>query len=216
MPRRRRFYWGRFLLLTAATIALTVVLACASPYRIGHVWALASSPAPAAPEGTVEQGTVVQIFTFWGAFVGSACVVAHTEDETFLITAHHVVDDGIPMRTAFGLVRTETVHDDQDLALISVPAIFGTAWELGSRLDFGDPVRAMGYYKGIPTMTRGHVANPAAGWIDATFGYGMSGGAVCDEEGRLVGIVESTFEPIDIGVMVNVEHARTLMEEVLE
>lgn len=217
----RRFPWAKISVMTVMVLATSAIFACMPPHQTRYVFTVTETPVQAVDEGEGEaapkSGSVVQLFNFYGGFIGSAVVVAHVDGRTYLATAEHVIKGGDgedkAVRTMGGFFKVEAIHKTQDLAIVSAGQIIGTPFELGGRLDYGDPVTCLGYFEGRPTMTKGHIANPVEGWVDATHGYGMSGGAVT-HEGKLVGVIESTFEPIDIGGMVDVHHVRTLMEEV--
>lgn len=114
----------------------------------------------------------------------------------------------------FGGLRQEAEAEGADLVLVSVPSIFGRAWELGDPPAAGDPITCYGFFQGVPTETRGHVANAKLGWIDCMVGPGMSGGAVTNAQGELVGLVRATWYPGDMGMMVSIHDIKALVEEV--
>ena len=169
---------------------------------------------PAEVESDVQQGTVLQLFDDYHDFMGSACVVGHSDTRTFMITAFHVISTAT--ESNFGELKTEATDPKMDLALVSVPHVMGTAFELNTTIDFGTPISARGYLAGAPTMTFGHVANPHLGWLDCAVGFGMSGGAVIDADGRLVGLIKRTFQPVDIGIMVLATDIQAMIDEVIQ
>lgn len=175
---------------------------------------------PAEVESCVPQGTVLQLFDDYHDFMGSACVVGHSDTRTFMITAFHVIstkpNGGRATESNFGELKTEATDPKLDLALVSVPHVMGTAFELNTTIDFGTPISARGYLAGAPTMTFGHVANPHLGWLDCAVGFGMSGGAVIDADGRLVGLIKRTFQPVDIGIMVLATDIQAMIDEVIQ
>lgn len=167
-------------------------------------------------QAQAEKGTVLQLFDDWHDFAGSACVIAHVDNRTYMITNYHVIDElGGAVESNFGELRREAVALESDLAIVSVPTIFGVPWQLGDPPAMGDPVICRGFFWAVDTQTRGHVANDKLNWLDCAVGPGMSGGAVSNERGELVGLIKRTWAPIDIGIMTSIHDIKDLIGEVL-
>ena len=174
-------------------------------------------PVPTAvSQSPVERGTVLQLFDGWHGFVGSACVIAHVDNRTYMITTYHVVDGpGDAVKSNFGELRREAAAVESDLAIVSAPTIFGTPWQLGAPPTAGDSVICRGFFWAVDTETRGHVANDKLNWLDCAIGPGMSGGSVANAQGELVGLIRATWMPIDIGIMTSIHDIKDLIEETL-
>lgn len=201
-----RFRWGRLFVVLSFTF---MTLGCA----VRYVQQLRPTMTPPlilqidskdpTPLGR-QTGTVMRLF------FGSACVVGHMDERTYLFTAHHVVED---WWSTFAVTHE---HSDLklDFAVVSIPGTIGTAWEIAEEFPGdGEFVNCLGYYRGQSTFTEGVVANNKLGWVDATVGGGMSGGACSNEDGQLAGIIIATYEGDGIGIVVPIEWVHDVLEE---
>lgn len=128
---------------------------------------------------------------------GSGVVIKKTPLRSIIITAAHVVDGCDGMRVN-GMAATDwKIHDDLDVAILSVPGHHGEVAQI-RRPFFGESVRVVGYpadryTRTSPvTITSGEVA---AIWPDeevfrvtAALSPGVSGGGIWGADGKLIGV----------------------------
>jgi S1-C subfamily serine protease len=140
-----------------------------------------------------------------GEFVGSGVVV----DGGDILTCAHVLDEGVECEVL-------AYDEDLDLALIRVDELTGepTPWSVRTLVS-GDAVQVHAYFEEEPVVTRGIASNAKMGWTDAMILAGMSGGAVLDKDGNLVGVVVGVFgfDEIDyIGEFITLPTIEEFME----
>lgn len=127
-------------------------------------------------------------------------VILHSDGfRTYVLTAHHVVDDCDVMQIRGKDVEVLAVGDEADLALVSYIGKTNIKTKFSKTIYRGMPVWAVGYpYDTIydmplKTVTAGQLAGYDAGWIrfTAPIFSGNSGGPLFDVNGNVVGIVTS-------------------------
>lgn len=151
---------------------------------------------------------------------GSGVAVANEGDATLVLTADHIIGDAtrIRVRSADGeIVRAEILARDAetDLALLRIPLAIEPL-NLTGNPAVGDPVCAVGNAFGLRlSMTCGIVSalnrsgvgfNPIEDFIqtDAAVNPGMSGGALLDADGNLIGILSGIYtKQSDANIGVN-------------
>ncbi|MEM9629300.1 MAG: trypsin-like peptidase domain-containing protein [Pseudomonadota bacterium] len=188
---------------------------------IGIVWAIAAmlsvKPSEALPPETLQ--SVVSVLPVWpghpvregelpnrAAPEGSGLAI---DAEGLIVTAWHVVKpaERIDVRLADGRVLPATLvgrDEASDVALLRVAADLPLL-EVAPKPDIADPVCLFGNAYGLGlSVTCGVVSavdvsnagfNPVEDFVqtDAAANPGSSGGALVDEEGRLVGMMSAIF-----------------------
>ncbi len=187
-------------------------------------WSGLAPPAAAGPAAALP--SVVSLLPLWQGLPpdseepeGSAVAVATAEGATLLLTADHVLGNAkeFRVRTAEGVAYAASlVGRDRasDLALLSVPVDLAPL-EQAAAPALGEPVCAIGNAFGLglslscgvlsASERAGVGFNPVEDFLqsDAAVNPGMSGGALVDAEGRLVGLLSAIFtkgSDADIGV----------------
>ena len=159
-----------------------------------------------------------------GSMEGSAFVVRHAPDSTYLITNSHVVAGSSSVRIkwsdgreALGVVIANAGGNtpQADLALIRVQGVIGRALMLKSTPpSVGADVVAIGSPQGLEfSLTRGVVSslrdNDQLLQIDAPINPGNSGGPILDKSGCVVGV--ATFK-LDDSEGLNFAVSSTVVE----
>jgi S1-C subfamily serine protease len=152
----------------------------------------------------------------WDAAYGSGVVVASGPAGSRILTDAHVVADARKLRATIGDVRpsvpatvTAVSDDDDDLALIDVPAPALPAVRLGrpAQIVPGLAIGVLGYpipdafedehLRTVVSLYAGRVASVRNGTIEVDVPVipGESGGPVFDaHDGSIIGIAESRFD----------------------
>jgi S1-C subfamily serine protease len=136
-------------------------------------------------------------------------------DNGYLLTCFHVVNHpatSIQVGTTRGLYNAELVQSDpdKDVALLKVTGTFSSLPLVASNaVNFGEAVFTIGFpdpeaQGWQPKLTRGEISS-LSGFQDNANEYqisvpvqpGNSGGALIDEQGNVVGIVEATLTVTD-------------------
>lgn len=173
---------------------------------------------------SMRANVLIQTRGWWGGGIGSGVILQIKDQDCLIITNRHVVDlsfDGgakEPDMAKLAQAKVEVLLVDQtaragnvvwvapggiDLALVKIalPAREARAakWELGRRINIGDPVFAVGNPHGLGwTHTQGAVSQfrtQATGshsvrviQTQTAINKGNSGGGLYDREGYLIGI----------------------------
>ncbi len=124
----------------------------------------------------VYAADVVPLYDVTGDQVASAVMMS----DGVALTCYHVLDHELPNRV---IARDEI----NDLALIAVDATGGSI--LGSPPDQGDEIVMSAYFDGTHVRLGGAIASAERGWVDEIVLEGMSGGALEDAAGNLVGVL---------------------------
>ncbi len=197
------------------------------------LWPAMGQTAEEAPGPAAALPAVVSLLPLWSGRApnpeepeGSAVAIGRDGEGTLLLTADHVLGDatGFRIRTADGVAYPARIvgrDRDSDLALLfakaSLPILrpsdppalgqkvcaIGNAFGLGLSLSCGV----------LSANARAGVGfNPIEDFLqsDAAVNPGMSGGALVDGEGRLVGLISAIFtkgSDADIGVNFSVSAA---------
>jgi len=190
---------------------------------------------------TVDVGAAVgEDFRLFGS--GSGVVLS---SDGLIATNHHVVSDADGYQVVFGDGRTyeaELVGSDQrtDLAVLRIPASGLVPIEIGSTTtaEIGQVTIAVGSPLGLdggPSVTSGVLSAfgrrvvTGPGELDVLFGMlqtdapiteGSSGGALVDDEGRLLGITTaiglSSAGAEGIGFAIPVELVTRITDEIIQ
>ncbi len=196
----------------------------------------------AAFEATVLE-SVVSVLPRWPGYDGGRVPSSHADEPEgtavvvraggFLVTAHHVVDraDRIMVRLRSGLRQpAKLVGSDRatDLALIRIETDLPVL-PVGPEPALGAPVCAVGNQFGLGlSVTCGVVSavrrsgvgfNAIEDFVqtDAVVNPGASGGALVDEEGRLVGVLSAIFtKDSDADIGINFAVSTRLMDRVVD
>ncbi|XDZ66105.1 S1C family serine protease [Alphaproteobacteria bacterium LSUCC0684] len=191
-------------------------------------------------------GAVVSVLPTWPGYAkpgfgappgvapeGSGVVIDHQGDHAFILTAAHVVSRAreIAVRPHDGsLTEAEmlAIDDERDLALLRVrislaplslnpetPEIGGHVCVIANAFGLG-----LSFSCGVVSATgrQGMGFNAIEDFIqtDAAVNPGASGGALVDEEGRLIGMVDAIFtKEADIDAGVNFAVSARMIAEVL-
>lgn len=157
---------------------------------------------------------------------GSAVVIGHDGDGTLLVTADHVLGDAVRfrIRTAEGVAYPALIlgrDRPSDLALLRAQADL-PALEFADPPALGAKVCAIGNAFGLGlSLTCGVLSAKGRAGVgfnrvedflqsDAAVNPGMSGGALLDSDGRLIGLLSAIFtkgSDADIGVNFSVSSA---------
>jgi S1-C subfamily serine protease len=174
----------------------------------------------------VAVGTSVPIAYTSGRIAGSGTYIRCTKDWSFILTAHHVVDE-LPMLAGGQHIVIIKAMPELDLAVLASPLPCKLPAKV-SRFNpsVGEPVWTAGHpagYKQKRSYT-GHIASihkDGKRWLichDAVAIAGSSGSGIFNEFGRLVG-VHSTGARIyrripvhGFGCAVHTSHIRKIME----
>ena len=134
--------------------------------------------------------------------VGSAVVITPGR----ALTCDHVVDRGINNEV---LAR----NAEFDLALIEVDVSKATA--LGRDLSTGSGVKLVAFFDGSRVEINDAIVNDKRCWVDTPLREGMSGGALEDINGRLVGVLVGVdgWDDDWFGAYVPVSTAREFLKE---
>ncbi len=113
-------------------------------------------------------------------------------DPSHLLTVKHCVGEDLTQNG----IPVEVEKTSDSLALLKVGAIMGPPLKIRKEpLKFGEPVVGVGYGFGFMNVFTRFVAAPifkeTEVLLDGLMIPGMSGGAVVDMQGRVVGIVQS-------------------------
>ena len=166
-------------------------------------WQTIALSAAATPAGRVAEAlqSVVTVEATDGH--GSGCIVS---EDGYIVTNYHVIADGAhayPVHFQDGEKRTARVvryHPVYDLALLKVDEEGLTPFHLNfsESIDVGEPTYALGTPYAIDlgaSVTKGIIsgkrkdANRTLIQTDVSISPGNSGGALIDEKGTLIGIV---------------------------
>lgn len=154
---------------------------------------IASCATISAPVPVIELPAHVWVVsdTSAGSY-GSCCPVGRMNGRTYFLTAKHCTEGVLEVSTELDSTGSpaclEWAHDEADIALISaqvdVPSLFEirrTPVRRGERLySAGRPhCRPLTIYEGLAMQPNR---------FSCLLGPGMSGGPVCDAQGRLVGV----------------------------
>lgn len=190
---------GAIFFTTAATLADTPAPSDAERARIEYIQkALKGEPPPVPGRRVIGNGT--------GFFVALGRV----------LTNHHVVERcaALTIRGVDGkTVTAELVADEKsrDLALIKTDAVAAAvaSFRRTGTIRAGEPVATIGYPdQGMPriepSLTFGtlvsadRAVNPARFVISADVRPGNSGGALLDERGQVVGVVNAKIDTVRV------------------
>jgi hypothetical protein len=169
------------LQVAATTVIGLAFLALAGVYSVRYYWPMEVEPAD-------PSASVISVY-YQGEFVGSGVVVGEDGGEFLVLTAWHVLPADSTSLGGFYVVRADSTRD---LALLSVPGR-AEALRVGESPRLGQRIRIFAHYEDVAATTQGVISNPELGWVDAPILAGMSGGAVVDDSGDLVGIVLGVF-----------------------
>jgi len=189
-------------------------------FGLGMVALMRGAPVDAAevfPQ-CVAQGEVVALYSDYHQYRGTASVVGHDSGRTYMVTAWHVVNPewGAAESCIFGVFRVDKSDTHTDLAIISVPAEFGVAWEISEEYEDGDEVQLTGHIFGAaPVRTWGHVSNKAMNWLDSSVHPGMSGGPIA-VNGRLIGVTLGYIGPGTLTIFAPACDIKWIMEGVYD
>jgi S1-C subfamily serine protease len=178
-----------------------------------------------------------------GGVVGTGFFIT---DNGYLLTCFHVVNHpakSITVITKHGLFPADLVKSDpdKDVALLKVTGTFSSFPLTSSdNVSLGEPVFTIGFpnpdMQGWqPKLTRGEISS-LSGFRDDTNGYqisvpvqpGNSGGALVDEHGNVVGIVEAKLRgsvaeleangvlPEDVNYAIKSSGVKTFLDSVPE
>lgn len=197
------------------------------------LWPTAGLTAAEAPGPAAALPSVVSLLPLWSGRPpnpeepeGSAVAIGRDGAKTLLLTADHVLGDAdsFRIRTADGVAYPAWIigrDRDSDLALLRAEASLPTL-DLADPPGLGQKVCAIGNAFGLGlSLSCGVLSAKARAGVgfnriedflqsDAAVNPGMSGGALLDEEGRLIGLISAIFtkgSDADIGVNFSVSAA---------
>ena len=133
------------------------------------------------------------------------------EDEIIIVTAHHVVSDGIEIKVNFNKISSDDIpakiigcNPEMDIAILCVKVDDDlkkqiTGFKLGDsdHVDALKKVKAMGFALGKPHLQitagviSGRISKPSRLQIDVAVNPGNSGGPLLDMSNNVVGVVTS-------------------------
>lgn len=195
---------------------------------------IATRPSPAAaaelsgslsvPEVVVRVEPAVVLLETQEAF-GSGFHIGHG----FIVTNHHVVDEGLPIfvKTSNGVTMPGTVVNFDavhDLALIQVPLSLNAALPLGAeQVQVGEAVVAFGAPRGLEgTVSTGIISAQRriedTQYIQHTspISQGSSGGPVVNMHGRVLGVhTRHRIDGQNLNFAVDVTHVIALVRAMI-
>jgi S1-C subfamily serine protease len=128
---------------------------------------------------------------------GTAVPIAASDHTLYLVTCAHVVDNPFVhtltvTHDTHGMFRAVLVwvDEDNDLAIVACqPGKALPIWPIGPPPEYGDQLTVVGYPM-TEALTAVQALAQEPGRFSGTCAPGDSGGAVLDESGRLVGIMD--------------------------
>lgn len=138
-------------------------------------------------------GTLIPLYTR-GYFVGTAFVLYHEHGHTYCLTAYHCIDDNDGEVSFFGSTEIVRYDADVDIAVIRIHGIHGQPFHLSDREPRnGEPATLVSLFDGKTVIIPGHIVNVEEGWYTCDVEHGMSGGALLDSHGRVIGVVTHMY-----------------------
>jgi S1-C subfamily serine protease len=143
---------------------------------------------------------------------GSGFVIKQIDKGAYIITNKHVCNvsainsDGVYNYKPVEIVRRDgrsgigqilRVAPNSDLCLIFIRMKFTKTLDLASSYRVGQSIRAYGFPAGVPALVQGVIKNVYFNYFgiyvesDMHAWYGISGSAVVDEDGQVVGVLSN-------------------------
>jgi serine protease Do len=177
---------------------------------------------------------------------GSGIVVAQDDDNIYIATNNHVVEDATSVSVTFNddSVYTATVKgtdSDSDLAVVEIAAkdlsddtknnikvatlgdssevqIGERAIAIGNALGYGTSV-TVGYISAVDREVASEDVNMKLLQTDAAINPGNSGGALVDDEGKVIGINSSKYSDTSVegmGFAIPISTAVPVINDIIE
>jgi serine protease Do len=177
---------------------------------------------------------------------GSGIVVAQDDDNIYIVTNNHVVEDATSVSVTFNddSVYTATVKgtdSDSDLAVVEIAAkdlsddtknnikvatlgdssevqIGERAIAIGNALGYGTSV-TVGYISAVDREVASEDVNMKLLQTDAAINPGNSGGALVDDEGKVIGINSSKYSDTSVegmGFAIPISTAVPVINDIIE
>jgi serine protease Do len=177
---------------------------------------------------------------------GSGIIVAQDDDNIYIATNNHVVEDATSVSVTFNdeSVYTATVKgtdSDSDLAVVSIAAkdlssdtksnikvatlgdstevqIGERAIAIGNALGYGTSV-TVGYISAVDREVASEDVNMKLLQTDAAINPGNSGGALVDDEGKVIGINSAKYSDTSVegmGFAIPISTAIPVINDIIE